>query len=213
MAGIKRFLERKLKLKVDEAKSQVAKTDQTNFPGFTFKDGEIRLSDKAFAEFKRRVKLLTGRSRFVSMDYRMKKLAQYVRGWMNYFGISEYYRPLPEIDHWLRRRVHVCYWKQWRYVRTKVRNLLKLGTYPGVAIPMCLSRKGPWQCARNMATQTGMTNQWLKDKGLLSVKELRVNIHYQATARWALGNARCGPARRVLWGLGVKDPRRPRTRP
>ena len=117
------------------------------------------------------------------MEYRLKKLAKYIRGWMNYFGISEYYRPLPEIDHWLRRRVRMCYWKQWRYVRTKIRNLLKLGTHPGVAIPMSLSRKGPWTCARTMATQTGMNNQWLKDQGLLSVKELWVNIHYPATAR------------------------------
>jgi len=60
----------------------------------------------------------------------------------------------------------------------RVRNLLKLGTRPGVAIPMCLSRKGPWRCACTMATQTGITNQWLKDQGLLSVKELWVKIHY-----------------------------------
>jgi RNA-directed DNA polymerase len=183
MVSSKRFIERKLKLKVNEAKSQVAKTDQTNFLGFTFKGGKIRWSDAAFKEFKRRIRKLTGRSWFVSMDYRLTKLAQYMRGWMNYFGISEYYRPLPEMDHWLRRRVRMCYWKQWRYVRTKVRNLLKLGTHPGVAIPMSLSRKGPWKCARTMATQTGMTNKWLADQGLLSVKELWVNIHYPATTQ------------------------------
>ena len=183
MASVKHFIERKLKLKVNEHKSHVARTDQTNFLGFTFKGTKIRWSDKAFAEFKRRVKKLTGRSWFVTMEYRLKKLAQYLRGWMNYFGISEYYRPLPEIDHWLRRRVRMCYWKQWRYVRTKIRNLLKLGTHPGVAIPMSLSRKGPWRCARTMATQTGMSNQWLKDQGLLSVKELWVSIHYPTTVR------------------------------
>jgi hypothetical protein len=137
----------------------------------------------AFKELKRRIRKLTGRSWFVSMDYHLYKLAQYLRGWMNYFGISEYYQPLPEIDQWLRRRVRMCYWKQWRYTRTKVRNLLRLGTHPGVAIPMCLSRKGPWKCARTLATQTGMTNKWLADQGLLSVKELWVNIHYPATAR------------------------------
>jgi RNA-directed DNA polymerase len=182
-ANIQRFLERKLKLKINEKKSQVAPTDKIDFLGFTFKGTKIRWSEKAFREFKRRVKKLTGRSWFVTMSYRMEKLAQYLRGWMNYFGISEYYRPIPEIDHWLRRRVRMCYWKQWRYVRTKVRNLLKLGTHPGVAIPMSLSRKGPWRCARTMATQTGMTNQWLKDQGLVSVKELWVNIHYPVTTR------------------------------
>lgn len=183
MASVKHFIEGKLKLKVNEAKSRVAKTDQTNFLGFTFKGTKIRWSDAAFKEFKRRIKRLTGRSWFVSMDYRFKKLAQYLRGWMNYFGISEYYRPLPEIDHWLRRRVRMCYWKQWRWCRTKVRNLLKIGTSLRLAISVGLSRKGPWHLARTLATQSGMTNQWLKDQGLLSVKELWVKIHYPTTVR------------------------------
>jgi len=181
--SIERFLSRKLKLKINKEKSRVAKTDDTNFLGFTFKGTKIRWSDKAFHQFKWRIKRLTGRSWFVSMEYRMKKIAQYLRGWINYFGISEYYRPIPEIDHWLRRRVRMCYWKRWRYVRTRVRNLLKMGTHPNVVIPMSFSRKGPWKCARTLATQTGMTNQWLKDQGLLSVKELWVNIHYPTTVR------------------------------
>jgi len=183
MASIKRFIERKLKLKVNMAKSRVAKIEHTNFLGFTFKAGKIRWSDAAFKEFKRRIRKLTGRSWFVSMQYRIKKLAQYLRGWMNYFGISHYYRPIPEIDHWLRRRVRMCYWKQWRYARTKVRNLLKLGTFKTTAILTAISRKGPWHLSRTLATQTGMTNKWLKDQGLLSVKELWVNIHYPAMAR------------------------------
>ena len=183
MGSIKRYIERKLKLKVNEAKSRVAITDHINFLGFTFKGTKIRWSDAAFKEFKRRIRKLTGRSWFVSMDYRLKKLAQYLRGWMNYFGISEYYRPIPEIDHWLRRRVRMCYWKQWRWCRTKVRNLLKLGTSLKAAIDVGMSRKGPWRLARTLATQTGMTNQRLKDQGLLSVKELWVSIHYPTTVR------------------------------
>jgi RNA-directed DNA polymerase len=178
-----RFLERKLKLKVNQDKSQVSSTDQTIFLGFTFKGTKIRWSDEAFREFKRRVKRLTGRSWFVSMEHRYKKLSQYIRGWMNYFGISEYYRPIPEIDQWLRRRMRMCYWKQWRRPRTKIRNLLKLGTFLKTALDVGLSRKGPWRLARTLATQTGMTNQWLKEQGLVSVKELWVNIHYPATAR------------------------------
>ncbi len=182
-ASIQRVLERKLKLKINEKKSQVAPTDNIDFLGFTFKGTKIRWSDKAFREFKRRVKRLTGRSWFVTMSYRYKKLAEYIRGWMNYFGISEYYRPIPEIDQWLRRRLRMCYWKQWRYARTKVRNLRKLGTSLYTAISVAMSRKGPWHLARTLATQTGMTNQWLKDRGLVSVKELWVNIHYPTTVR------------------------------
>ena len=78
------------------------------------------------------------------MDYRLKKLAEYLRGWMGYFGIAEYYRPIPETDQWLRRRLRMCYWKQWPRTRTKVRELLKLGTSVNAAIPVALSRKGPW---------------------------------------------------------------------
>ena len=183
MKSIRRFLEKKLKLKVNEKKSRVAPTDQSSFLGFTFKGTKIRWSDKAFNEFKRRVRRLTGRSWFVSMDYRMRKLKEYIRGWMNYFGISEYYRPIPMIDEWLRRRIRMCHWKQWRKTRTKVRELLKLGTSKREAILTALSRKGYWRLARTLATHTGMTNQWLKEKGLVSIKELWVNIHYPATAR------------------------------
>jgi len=183
MASISRFLERKLQLKVNQEKSKVASTNEITFLGFTFKGSSIRWSEKAFANFKRRVKELTGRSWGVSMGYRYAKLAEYVRGWMGYFGISEYYRPIPELDHWLRRRMRMCYWKQWRYCRTKVRELTKLGTRLRTAISTGLSRKGPWRLSRTLATQTGMTNQWLKAQGLLSVKDLWVKIHYPATAR------------------------------
>lgn len=183
MAGIRRFLKNKLRLAVNEKKSKVAPVQECSFLGFVYVRGKIRWCDKSFQEFKRRIRLFTGRSWFVSMEYRYKKLAEYVRGWMNYYGISEYYRPIPEIDEWLRRRIRMCYWKQWRYVRTKVRNLLKLGTFKRQAILTALSRKGPWHLARTLAAQTGMTNKWLYEKGLISVKEQWVRIHYPATAR------------------------------
>jgi RNA-directed DNA polymerase len=183
MASVRRFLERELRLKVNEKKSKVAPVGECGFLGFIFVRGKIRWNDKAFLEFKRRIRLFTGRSWFVSMEYRYKKLAEYVRGWMNYYGISEYYRPIPELDAWLRRRIRMCYWKQWRYTRTKVRNLLKLGTFKRQAIMTALSRKGPWHLARTMAAQSGMTNKWLVEQGLISVKEQWVKIHYPATAR------------------------------
>ena len=183
MASIRRFLERELRLKVNEQKSKVAPVEECGFLGFVFVRGKIRWSDKSFREFKRRIRLFTGRSWFVSMEYRLYKLAEYVRGWMNYYGISEYYRPIPVIDEWLRRRIRMCHWKQWRYVRTKVRNLLKLGTYKRQAILTALSRKGPWHLARTLAAQTGMTSKWLAEQGLISIKEQWVKIHYPATAR------------------------------
>ena len=183
MNSTRRFLENKLKLAINEQKSKVAPVEECSFLGFVFIRGKIRWSEKSFQKFKRQIRLLTGRSWFVSMEYRYKKLAEYVRGWMNYYGISEYYRPIPEIDEWLRRRIRMCYWKQWRYTRTKVRNLLKLGTPKKQAIRTALSRKGPWHLARTLAAQSGMTNKWLYEQGLISVKEQWVKIHYPATAR------------------------------
>ena len=183
MRTIRRFLERGLKLTVNEQKSSVATTDQITFLGFAFTKGKVLWSEKSFAKFKHRVRELTGRSWFVSMEYRYKKLAEYLRGWVGYFGISESYRPVPEIDHWLRRRIRMCYWKQWRLCRTKVSKLLRLGTFLKTAIAAGLSRKGPWRLSRTLATQTGMTNKWLAKQGLLSVKDLWVSIHYPATAR------------------------------
>ena len=105
MHSIRRFLEKTLNLTVNEAKSQVRSTDQLEFLGFQFKKTSIRWSERVFQEFKRRITRYTGRSWGVSMAYRLGALARYIRGWMNYFGISEYYRPIPELDHWLRRRV------------------------------------------------------------------------------------------------------------
>ena len=145
IGSLKRFLERTLKLRINQDKSRVVPTNQAAFLVFTFRGTKIRWSEKAFREFKRRVKELTGRSCFVSMDYRYKKLAEYLRGWINYFGISEYYRPVPEIDQWLRRRLRMCCFKQWRRARTKVRELRKPGTSLHAAISVAISRKGPWR--------------------------------------------------------------------
>ena len=181
MTSISRFLKRELRLIVNEKKSSFGKVEECSFLGFVFVRGKIRWSDKAFHEFKRRIRLFTGRSWGVSMEYRLHKLAEYVRGWMNYFGISEYYRPIPIVDEWLRRRIRMCFWKQWRYTRTKVSNLLKLGTFKRQAIMTALSRKGPWHLARTMTAQTGMTNKWLKELGLISVKDQWVKVHYPAS--------------------------------
>jgi RNA-directed DNA polymerase len=95
------------------------------------------------------------------MKHRLHKLSVYLRGWMGYFGISEPYREIPQIDGWIRRRVRMCYWKQWRWCRTKIRELLRLGTPQGTAIRAGLNRGGPWTMARRLAAQSGMTSPWL----------------------------------------------------
>lgn len=176
-ASVTRYLTRELKLSVNEQKSRVVKTKDCEFLGFTFRGTKLRWTDHAFADFKHTVRKLTGRSWGVSMVYRLNRLARYVRGWMNYFGISDYYRPIPELDSWLRRRIRMCYWKQWRWVRTKVRHLLALGTSKRQAILTALSSKSYWHLSKTLATQTGMTNDWLTRQGLISVRALWMRAH------------------------------------
>jgi RNA-directed DNA polymerase len=176
-ASLTAYLDRRLKLPVNEHKSRVAPIDDCVFLGFTFRKGKLRWSDTAFEDFKHRVRELTGRSWGVSMAYRLAKLAQYLRGWMGYFGISQYYRPVPELDEWLRRRVRMCYWKQWRLCRTKVRNLLALGVYKRQAILTAISSKSYWHLSRSLATQAGMTNDWLQAQGLISIRALWMRAH------------------------------------
>jgi RNA-directed DNA polymerase len=178
-ASLTRFLRRHLKLEINETKSTIGPTTECRFLGFTFHGTRIYWSHEAFQDFRYRLRKLMGRSWGVSLAYRISKLNEYLRGWIHYFGLSQYYRPLPELDAWLRRRLRMCLWKQWRSVKTKVRELLKLGTPRKTAILTALSRKGPWHLSRTLATQTGMTNQWLTETlGLVSIRALWISLHY-----------------------------------
>lgn len=177
MRSITRYLERTLKLKVNPAKSQVAAMSDCSFLSFTIKGGKIRWAEAALREFKHRIKELTGRSWGVSMDWRLHKLTQYLRGWFGYFGISEYYRPIPELDEWIRRRVRLCYWKQWRWPRTKIRNLMERGVARSTAIQHGVSSRSYWHMARTPALQQALSNAWLKAQGLVSAKDLWCKAH------------------------------------
>ena len=180
MASLTRFLKKVLRLEVNPAKSKVAPLNQCRFLGFTFRGKKIVWSDKSLAQFRRRVRELTGRSWGVSMDHRMAKLSEYLRGWMAYFALSEYYRPVPELDEWIRRRLRMCYWKQWRRCRKRVGELLKLGVSERQAVLTSLSRKSYWHLSRTKATQMGLNDAWLKAQGLVSVRELWIAFHYPA---------------------------------
>jgi RNA-directed DNA polymerase len=180
MASLTRFLKRVLRLEVNPAKSKVAPLNQCRFLGFTFRRKKIVWSEKSLAAFRRRVKELTGRSWGVSMEYRLEKLSEYLRGWMAYFALSEYYSPVPELDEWIRRRVRMCYWKQWKRCRKRVGELLKLGVSERQAVLTALSRKSYWHLSRTMATQVGLNDAWLKSQGLISVRDLWISFHYPA---------------------------------
>lgn len=177
-ASITRFLARRLKLPVNQDKSRVGKAHKVSFLGFHFPGKKLQWTDEAFSELKYNLKRLSSRSWGVSFDYRIYKLNQYIRGWTNYFGISVGYQKLVELDSWLRRRLRCCLWKEWRYARTKVRELTKLGTDLKLAIRHAMSRKSYWRLSKTLATHSGLTNKWFEQQGLCSMKSIWIQIHY-----------------------------------
>jgi len=172
MASISRYLTQTLRLRVNRQKSQVVNVHALEYLGFRFKGIRVYWSERAFEDFKHRLRGLTSRRWGVSMAYRLVRINQYLRGWIGYFGISQLYGPIPELDKWLRRRIRMCYWKQWRRPRTRIQHLLALGTDKGQAILTGISRKGYWRLSKTLATHTGMTNEWLAKQGLLSIRDL-----------------------------------------
>jgi RNA-directed DNA polymerase len=173
-ASVQRFLTQQLKLVVNEQKSCVRESRGCEFLGFTFvgKQVTIKVAPKKLKAFKHRIKELTGRSRGISMKRRLTDLNRYVRGWIGYFGLARQFDDIADLDGWIRRRVRMCYWKQWRYPRTKVRNLVRLGVNLDFAIKHAISRKSYWRMSRTPAMRYAMPNKWLAQQGLLSLKQL-----------------------------------------
>jgi len=180
MESIGRFLEKVLKVTVNRDKSRVIKSEESSFLGFTFTRKKLTVSEKSLTRFKSELRRLTGRSWGVSMDYRYWKIRTYTQGWMNYFGIALKYNDAVEMDHWLRRRIRMCYWKQWRRAKKRIGELIKLGAPRYHAILTGLSRKGYWHLAKTLSTNCGLGNEFLQRQGLLSIRSLWIGIHYPA---------------------------------
>ena len=119
LRSISQYLQSRLKLVVNAAKSRVVKTSESQFLGFTFKAGRIQWHPKVLRTFKQKVRVLTNRNWGVSMNYQLFKTSQYIRGWINYFGIANCYQLCVDLDHWIRRRVRMAYWRQWRKVTVR----------------------------------------------------------------------------------------------
>ena len=180
MATIVRYLEKVLKVKVNTDKSRVVKVQDCSFLGFMFKGKKLTVTVKAVTAFKNRLRRLTGRSWGISMQDRYGHIRLYVRGWMNYFGIGMRYTDAVELDHWLRRRIRMCYLKQWGRARKRIGELIKLGSPKYQAILTGLSRKGYWHLAKTYSTNCGLSKQYLENQGLVTLRTLWIKIHYPA---------------------------------
>jgi len=178
LSSISRYLEKHLKLIVNTTKSQVVKVTGSKFLGFTFAYGRIQWHRKSLKKFKQEVRKLTNRNWGVSMQYQLHKLSLYLRGWINYFGIANAYQHCMDLDHWIRRRVRMCYWRQWRKPRTKVTNLLKRGAEIRWAVTCGMTRKGPWRSSKTPGIQQALSNDYLKSEGLFSLRDGWIKVHY-----------------------------------
>jgi RNA-directed DNA polymerase len=178
LASISRYLKHRLKQTVNTAKSRVIRTNESKFLGFTFKGTQIHWHPNTLRKFKQRIRVLTNRNWGVSMHYQLFRIRQYLRGWINYFGIATGYQRCCDLDHWIRRRVRMAYWRQWRKPRTKVRNLMKLGVHVQSAVACGITSKGPWRSSKTPGIQQALSNDYLKAEGLVSLRDGWIRLHH-----------------------------------
>jgi RNA-directed DNA polymerase len=174
MEGITQFITIKLKLKVNEAKSAVARPQERKFLGFSFTAGpEVKrvIAPKALDRFKQRVREITRRAKSVSLKTTMEELAPYMRGWRSYFGFCETPEVLIYLTRWVRLRLRAALWRQWKTRRRRRAALLKLGIRPLLARKTASSQRGPWYIAKAKALSVGLNNEYFKSLGLPSLFE------------------------------------------
>jgi RNA-directed DNA polymerase len=178
MQSVSRYVEGRLGLVVNRQKSQAAPLVRCTFLGFQIKRGRVVWSEKALRRFKERIQEITSRSRGISMFRRLDELRRYAVGWLNYFGISHTYRELLEVDQWMRRRVRLCYWKQWKRPRTRRRHLIALGIHPAEVGKATRCRRGPWWMSGSGIVQRALNKAWLWKQGVPNLRQQWIELHY-----------------------------------
>lgn len=171
-ASLTRYLETVLKLKVNREKSAVDRPWKRKFLGYSFRVGRqapIRLADRTIERFKERVREITSRTRSMPMQERIRRLNAYLMGWVAYFRLAEMKGHCVQFDKWIRRRLRMCIWKQWKRVKTRIKKLRALGQPDWVAFMMANSRRGCWEMARNL--NNAMDTSYFEELGLRSLQK------------------------------------------
>jgi RNA-directed DNA polymerase len=173
MATACRFLTKKLRLKVNESKSAVALPEERKFLGFTISnDGsECRISTKALDKFKTRIRELTQRTRGVSLPQLVELLSRYLVGWRGYFGFCQTPRVLSNLDAWIRRRLRMYLWRQWKNGRNRFKELRRRGVSKFNAAVAAGSPTGFWRMSGHPAVQQALRNAYFDSIGLPRVAE------------------------------------------
>lgn len=167
MQSVERFLEKRLKLKINKAKSAVAPPSRRKFLGFSFMRGETakrRIAPQAVARFKERVRAITARTRGASLVKIAEELSRYLIGWRGYFGFCETPSVLRALDQWIRRRLRSLVWKQWKRGRTRYVELRRRGVGRDLAAKAAGSAHGPWRLSQSPALTIALPNDFFLNR-------------------------------------------------
>ena len=181
MANCTKFLEGKLKLKVNRKKSQVGSPLRLKFLGFSmYKTGKkagIRPHGKSIKRFKDKIRELTSRKQARSVELILKRLKRYTVGWLGYYSIADMESRIKSLNEWIRRRIRQIYWKQWKKIKTKHDNLVKLGIDDENAWKWANSRKAYWRIADSHILAKSLTNKYLASVGYDDILERYKVLH------------------------------------
>ena len=184
MASLIRYCEGRLQLIVNRAKSRAAPLKTCEFLGYRLNNrAKLAWTDKAQHRFKERIREITRRNRGHNVQTVIGELNLYIRGWLNYYKLSSTYKEVLVLSVWIRRRVRLYYWKQWKQPRTRRRNLLLLGADPGTVHMATRSRKGYWRMSQNEIVRYALNNRWLEEQGVPDLRAIWIVLHYGPKAQ------------------------------
>ncbi|WP_136479708.1 group II intron reverse transcriptase/maturase [Acetivibrio thermocellus] len=169
------FIERKLLLKVNREKTQVAYIGKVKYLGYSFyvhrEEGKLRVHPKSVRKLKEKIREVTGRSNGMGIDERKIQINQTIRGWVNYFKLADMKKLMQELDEWTRSRIRMVTWKRWKRIRTRFENLKRAGLDKKTAWMWANTRKGYWRTAHSPILSRVLSNERFKRAGYLSFVE------------------------------------------
>lgn len=172
MESVTKFIEGTLKLKVNRQKSAVDRPWKRKFLGFSFtsnRNPKIRIANKSKARFKERIREITSRKMPYSLENRVQKLNKFLNGWVNYYQLADTPSVFQEFESWIRRRLRMCIWKDWKKPKTRIRNLIRLGVPPWKAYEWGNTRKGYWRISKSPVMHRTLGNSFWSSQGLESL--------------------------------------------
>ena len=175
MASITAYLDKKLKLKVNREKSAVGSPVRRKFLGFSMvkaRDNiKIRISNESIKRVKDKIRMYTDPTWSISIEERIKCLNRYLTGWLGYYSLTEAKSILKKLTSWMRRRMRLCQWHNWKRIRTKYRNLVKLGVKPDKAYVFANSSRREWKSSASTAIHIALGIEYWSKLGLIDLLE------------------------------------------